>query len=176
MKFEKFGKYVLLKRLAVGGMAEIFLAKKTGVAGVAQFVVVKRILPQYSSNKNFVEMFKNEGRIAAHLKHSNLVHVQDFGEYRGSYFIEMEYISGCTLKDLLKTVKKHYRYFPVEYAVHIVRSVASALNYIHNSINQETGKKLNAIHRDISPHNIMVSYSGDVKMIDFGIAKLMKVI
>ena len=172
MKFEKFGKYILLKRLAIGGMAEIFLAKKIGVAGVTQFVVVKRILPQYSSNKNFVEMFKNEGRITAHLKHSNLVHIQDFGESRGSYFIEMEYISGCTLKELMLMVLKHYRKFHIEHAAHIIRSVASALQYIHESINKETGKKLNAIHRDISPHNIMISYEGDIKVIDFGIAKI----
>ena len=172
MSFEKFGKYIFLKKLAVGGMAEIFLAKTEKIAGVSQFVVVKRVLPQFSSNKNFLDMFKNEGRVTSHLKHSNLVYIHEFGVYEGSYFIAMEYVSGCSLKDLMLEVKKKCPRFPTACAVYIIRSIASALYYIHNSVNPETGTPLNIIHRDISPHNIMVGFNGDVKLIDFGIAKV----
>ena len=172
MSFEKFGKYILLKKLAIGGMAEIFLAKTEKIAGVSQFVVVKRVLPQFSSNKNFLEMFKNEGRVTSHLKHSNLVYIHEFGIYKGSYFIVMEYVSGCSLKDLMIEVKKKHPRFPTACAIYIIRSIASALYYIHNSVNPETGTPLNIIHRDISPHNIMIGFNGDVKLIDFGIAKV----
>ena len=172
MSFEKFGKYIFLKKLAVGGMAEIFLAKTEKIAGVSQFVVVKRVLPQFSSNKNFLDMFKNEGRVTSHLKHSNLVYIHEFGVHEGSYFIAMEYVSGCSLKDLMLEVKKKCPRFPTACAVYIIRSIASALYYIHNSVNPETGTPLNIIHRDISPHNIMVGFNGDVKLIDFGIAKV----
>ena len=171
MKFEEFGKYTLLKKIAMGGMAEIFLARTAKIAGVSQFVVVKRILPQFSSNKNFVEMFKNEGRITAHLKHANLVYIHEFGEFQGSYYIAMEYISGCSLKDFITEVKKEHSKFPMACALYIVRSVASALHCIHNCINPETGLPLHAIHRDISPHNIMIGFNGDIKLIDFGIAR-----
>lgn len=172
MKFEKFGKYTLLKKIAMGGMAEIFLARTANVAGVSQFVVVKRILPQFSSNKNFLEMFKNEGRITAHLRHSNLVYIYEFGEYQGDYYIAMEYVSGCSLKDFSKEVLKKHSKFPLACAAYIIQSIASSLHYIHNCINPETGLPLYAIHRDISPHNIMIGFNGDIKLIDFGIAKV----
>ncbi|MDE0151579.1 MAG: serine/threonine protein kinase [Bdellovibrionales bacterium] len=171
-EFEKFGKYILVKKIAMGGMAEIFLAKTEKKEGVSQFVVIKRILPQFSSNKKFRTMFKHEGKITSHLRHTNMVYHHEFGVERGVYYIVMEHISGCSLKELVNKSKKSGHKFPTPIAVNIVRSIASALHYIHNSIDPETGQLLSLIHRDVTPHNVMISFNGDIKLIDFGIAKV----
>ena len=171
-EFEKFGKYILVKKIAVGGMAEIFLAKTEKKEGVSQFVVIKRILPQFSSNKKFRTMFKHEGKITSHLRHTNMVYHHEFGVENGTYYIVMEHVSGCSLKELVNKSKKSDHKFPTPIAVNIVRSIASALHYIHNSIDPETGQLLSLIHRDVTPHNIMISFNGDIKLIDFGIAKV----
>ena len=171
-EFEKFGKYILVKKLAVGGMAEIFLAKTEKKEDVSQFVVIKRILPQFSSNKKFRTMFKQEGKITSHLRHTNMVYHHEFGVEKGIYYIVMEYISGCSLKELVNKSKKYGHKFPTPIAVNIVRSIASSLNYMHNSIDPETGQLLSLIHRDVTPHNIMIGFNGDIKLIDFGIAKI----
>ncbi len=171
-KFEKFGKYTLIKKIAVGGMAELFLVRTEKTAGISQFVVLKRILPQFSSNKKFRVMFKNEGKIASHLKHSNLVYHHEFGVDQGIYFIVMEYISGVSLKDFMKRVLKTGKKIPIPIVVTIIRSIASTLHYINNSINPETGQLLNLVHRDVTPHNVMIGFNGDIKLIDFGIAKV----
>ncbi len=171
-EFEKFGKYILVKKIAIGGMAEIFLAKTEKQEGVSQFVVIKRILPQFSSNKKFRTMFKHEGKITSHLRHTNMVYHHEFGVEKGIYYIVMEHVSGCSLKELVNKSKKSGHQFPTPIAVNIVRSIASALHYIHNSIDPETGQLLSLIHRDVTPHNIMVGFNGDIKLIDFGIAKV----
>lgn len=171
-EFEKFGKYILVKKIAMGGMAEIFLAKTEKKEGVSQFVVIKRILPHFSSNKKFRTMFKHEGKITSHLKHTNMVYHHEFGIERGVYYIVMEHISGCSLKELVNKSKKFGHKFPTPIAVNIVRNIASALHYIHNSIDPETGQLLSLIHRDVTPHNIMIGFNGDIKLIDFGIAKV----
>ena len=171
-EFEKFGKYTLVKKIAIGGMAEVFLAKTEKQEGVSQFVVIKRILPQFSSNKKFRTMFKHEGKITSHLKHTNMVYHHEFGVEQGVYYIVMEHISGCSLKELVNKSKKFGHQFPTPIAVNIVRNIASALHYIHNSIDPETGQLLSLIHRDVTPHNIMISFNGDIKLIDFGIAKV----
>ena len=171
MRLQPFGRYILVKEIAKGGMAEIYLAKTVSVAGVSQFVVVKRILPQFCSNKNFVAMFKHEGAITSHLKHVNMAHIYEFGVYNNSYYIAMEYVSGFSLKDLIVKLREKKMKFPVPCALHIVRSIASVLHYTYNSENPETGMPLKAIHRDVSPHNIMIGYNGSIKLIDFGISK-----
>ena len=171
-EFEKFGKYILVKKIAMGGMAEIFLARTEKKEGVSQFVVIKRILPQFSSNKKFRTMFKHEGKITSHLRHTNMVYHHEFGVEKGIYYIVMEHVSGCSLKELVNKSKKSNNKFPTPIAVNIVRSMASALHYIHNSIDPETGQLLSLIHRDVTPHNIMVGFNGDIKLIDFGIAKV----
>lgn len=171
-EFEKFGKYILVKKIAVGGMAEIFLAKTEKKEDISQFVVIKRILPQFSSNKKFRNMFKNEGKITSHLRHTNMVYHYEFGVEKGIYYIVMEHISGCSLKELVNKSRKYGYKFPTPVAVNIVRSIASALHYIHNSIDPETGQLLSLIHRDVTPHNIMIGFNGDIKLIDFGIAKV----
>ena len=171
-EFEQFGKYTLIKKIAIGGMAEVFLVKTEKTAGVSQFVVLKRILPQFSSNKKFRVMFKNEGKIASHLKHSNLVYHHEFGVHKGVYYIVMEYVAGISLKDFMKRVLKTGKKIPIPIIVTVMRSVASALHYINNSIDPETGQPLNLVHRDVTPHNIMISFNGDIKLIDFGVAKV----
>ena len=171
-KFEKFGKYILVKKIAVGGMAEIFLAKTEKKENISQFVVLKRILPQFSSNKKFRMMFKNEGKITSHLRHTNMVYHYEFGVEKGVYYIVMEYISGCSLKELVNKSMQCGRKFSTPIALNIIRSIASALYYIHNSIDPETGKLLSLVHRDVTPHNIMIGFNGEIKLIDFGIAKV----
>ena len=170
--FEQFGKYTLIKKIAVGGMAEIFLVKTEKTAGVSQFAVLKRILPQFSSNKKFRVMFKNEGKVASHLKHSNLVYHHEFGVQQGAYYIVMEYISGVSLKDFTKRVLKTGKKMPIPAVATVIRSVASALHYISNSTDPETGQPLNLVHRDVTPHNVMIGFNGDIKLIDFGVAKV----
>ena len=171
-EFEKFGKYILVKKIAVGGMAEIFLAKTEKKEGVSRFVVIKRILPQFSSNKKFRTMFKQEGKITSHLRHTNMVYHHEFGVEKGIYYIVMEHISGCSLKELVNKSKQYGHKFPTPVAVNVVRSIASALNCMHNSIDPETGQLLSLIHRDVTPHNIMIGFNGDIKLIDFGITKV----
>ena len=171
-EFEKFGKYILIRKIAIGGMAEIFLVKTEKTEGISQFAVLKRILPQFSSEKKFRVMFKNEGKIASHLKHQNLVYHHEFGVHRGTYFIVMEYIAGVSLKDFRSRVLKIGKKIPLPVIGTLVRSIASALYYINNSIDPETGHPLNLIHRDVTPHNMMIGFNGDIKLIDFGIAKM----
>ena len=171
-EFEKFEKYTLIKKIAVGGMAEIFLVKTEKTAGISQFVVLKRISPQFSSNNKFRVMFKNEGKVSSHLKHSNLVHHYEFGVHKGTYFIVMEYISGVSLKDFMRRVSKTGKKISIPVAITLIRSMSAALHHINNSIDPETGEPLNLIHRDVTPHNIMIGFNGDIKLIDFGIAKV----
>ncbi len=171
-EFEKFSKYILVKKIAVGGMAEIFLAKTKKKEGVSQFVVIKRILPQFSANKKFRTMFKQEGKVTSHLRHTNMVYHHEFGVEKGIYYIVMEHICGRSLKELVSQSKKYGHKFPTPIAVNIVRGIASALNYMHTSIDPETGQLLSLIHRDVTPHNIMIGFNGDIKLIDFGIAKV----
>ena len=170
-KFEAFGKYTLIKKIATGGMAEIFLVAMPKTAGATQFAVVKRVLPHLTSNKSFREMFKNEGRIAINLKHSNMVSIYEFGFEKNMYYMAMEYISGRNLKNWLLQMNKRKLKISIPCSIYIIRSVASALHYAHNSIDQSTGMPLNLIHRDISPHNVMIDFNANVKLIDFGIAK-----
>ena len=169
--FEKFSKYILVKKIATGGMAEIFLASRGEGLGVNQFVVIKRILPHLSVSKRFKKMFKNEGRVTSKLRHSNMVSIYEFGCTDNQYYIVMEYISGCSLKDLTHKLKKKKVLFSIPSVLNIVRQMASVLHYIHTYEDVETGRPLNLIHRDLSPHNIMIGFNGDIKLIDFGIAK-----
>ena len=167
---ERFGQYVLLEKVASGGMAEIFKAKKIGIEGFEQILAVKRILPHLSSDEEFVNMFIAEAKLIARFTHKNIAQIYDFGRIDKNYFISMEYIRGKDLKAILKKVSLERRKLPVAIAVFIAKEVAAALSYAHKQ-KDNTGNDLNIIHRDINPHNIIVSYEGDVKIIDFGIAK-----
>jgi serine/threonine protein kinase len=166
-----FGKYQLLDRIAAGGMAEIYRAKFTGAAGVTKQVVVKKILPHYAGNKNFVTMFINEAKIAVGLSHGNIAQIFDFGEIDGEYFLAMEFVDGQPMSRLLRRMKElQIPVMPTPFAVFVMMETCKALHYAHTRLD-ETGKPLNIIHRDVSPQNVIVSYEGQVKIVDFGIAK-----
>ena len=165
-----FGKYQLIRRLAFGGMAEIFLARLHGEGGFSKELVVKRILPQFGEDEDFVRMFIDEAVLAAHINHPNVVQIYDFGSHEGVYFIAMEYIDGIDLRQLLKRARNGRRALhPAEVAA-IGEQVAAGLYFAHCAKDAE-GRALGLVHRDISPHNIMISRAGDVKIMDFGIAK-----
>lgn len=171
MAMENFGKYLLLEKIAAGGMAEVYLAKSTGASGIAKFLAVKRILPQYSDNAEFIEMFKEEAKIAVNLNHSNVVSIFDFGIEKGQFFLVMEYVEGQNLRQVLNHLKKESKHFSIDQIVYIVKEVAGGIDHAHRCLDGTTGRPLNITHRDMSPQNIMVSFEGEVKVVDFGIAK-----
>jgi tetratricopeptide (TPR) repeat protein len=167
---ERFGEYVLLDKIAQGGMAELFLAKRRGVEGFEKVVAIKRILPELSWNRDFVAMFINEAKIAARLSHPNIVQIFDFGKIDNYYFIAMEYVHGENLRELLNRAAKRGVALSPELAASIAARACAGLDHAHRKTD-ETGKPLGIIHRDVSPQNVLVSYEGDVKVVDFGIAK-----
>ena len=172
MNFKKFGKYTLIKKLASGGMADILLANDLNPTGFGRFVVIKKALTKFSENEEFKDMFKNEGKVACNLKHRNITPIYEFGIEKNQFFMSMEYISGRNLRELSKKLNIYKASISIPNSVHIIKEVASGLNYAHNAIDANTGQPLNLIHRDVSPQNIMLSFDGEIKLIDFGIAKI----
>jgi len=172
VRHQPFGKYVLVHRLAMGGMAEIFLAKQGSVSfeGFERFIVIKRILPNLSENEDFVRMFLDEARLAALLNHPNIVQIYDIGAANGQYFIAMEYLSGRDCRRLMKKAAKRGELVPLQFALQIIHSVCEGLEYAHDRTDSG-GRPLNIVHRDISPQNVHVTHDGAVKLLDFGIAK-----
>jgi serine/threonine protein kinase len=165
----KFAGYDILGRLALGGMAEILLARHTTTDGSQRFLVVKRILPHFEQDNDFVQMFLDEAKIGMQLKHPNICQFQQFGADEGSHFIVMEWINGMPLGRMIRKARKSGGVgLPIALRVGI--DVARALHYAHIA-NDEHGEPFNIIHRDVSPHNIMIAYNGAVKLLDFGIAK-----
>ncbi len=162
-----FGKYVLIKRLAVGGMAELFLAQQPPNAGL---VVLKRILPYLSEEPEFVQMFLDEAKIAAQLHHPNIVQVHELGKLDNTIFIAMEFVEGIDLRRVVQEESKFGATVPYGVAAAICAQVAAGLDYAHNSVAVD-GRPLELIHRDVSPQNVMIAYDGRVKIVDFGIAK-----
>ncbi len=168
---EFFGKYILLEKLATGGMAEVYLAKLTGAENVAKYVAIKRILPQFSQNQEFIEMFKEEAKIAVNLAHSNVVPIYEFGEQNGQFYIVMEYVEGRNLRQILNRLGKTSLRLSLDQIIYIVNEAARGLDHAHRSVDGTTGRPLNITHRDMSPQNVMISFEGEVKIVDFGIAK-----
>lgn len=166
----RFGKYSLLNRIAVGGMAEVFLARQEGLEGFEKTICIKRIRPHLSSQPNFVQMFLNEAKLAAQLNHPNIVQIYDLGRVNDSYFIAMEYISGRDMSRIIPKAEKAGISFPMIYALRIASNVCEGLYFAHTK-GDAYGNPLNIVHRDITPENILVSFSGTVKIVDFGIAK-----
>jgi serine/threonine protein kinase len=167
----RLGKYQLLRKLATGGMAEVFLAKTDGPMGFEKLLVIKRILPHLAEDPQFVAMFLGEAKLAAQLNHPNLVQIFDFGEAEGSYFIAMEYIDGPNLRLLVGRSREAETPIPFSLAARIVSQAAEGLAYAHDFRSHLTNEPLHLIHRDVSPDNILLSRSGAVKLVDFGIAK-----
>lgn len=169
-KLERFGKYLILDHLVDGGMAKICRARFLGEKAY-KLVAIKMIQPQFSKDVNFQTMFEDELSIAMKLVHPNIGQTYEYGKYREQLYNVMEYIYGNNLKQVLDRLKEKSAAFPVEVCVHIIAQVCQGLDYAHKFKDQLTGKELKLVHRDISPHNIMVSFDGSVKVIDFGIAK-----
>jgi serine/threonine protein kinase len=169
-KFKRFGKYLILDHLVDGGMAKICRARYLG-ENANKVVAIKMVQPQFSKDPSFVKMFQDELSVTFGLEHSNIAKVFDYGKVDDQLYTAMEYVDGVNLKQILDRLKEKSFVFPVEISVYIISQVCQALFYAHNYTDKLTGKKLNIVHRDISPHNIMVSYDGLVKVIDFGIAK-----
>ena len=166
----RLGKYEILTRLSMGGMAELFLAFTSGPGGFRKFVAVKQILPDVKKDEKFVKMFLDEARITAAFSHGNIGQVFDLGEEDGELYLAMEFLSGQNLEQISKRAASRQRPLPLGFSCRVVRDVCLGLHYAH-AFTDPTGKPAPVIHRDVSPKNVMVTYAGDVKVIDFGIAK-----
>jgi tRNA A-37 threonylcarbamoyl transferase component Bud32/uncharacterized membrane protein affecting hemolysin expression len=164
----RLGPYVLKEKVAQGGMAELFLADYIRSGGFRKKAAIKRILPHLSENKDFINMFTREARVAALLQHPNVVQIFDYGKIDKAYFIAMEFIDGKNLGEILSSLEQG---LPIDNAIFIISETCKGLNYSHTRHDDETRKPLNIVHRDISPQNILISYQGEVKITDFGISK-----
>jgi serine/threonine protein kinase len=167
---DKLGKYDLIRQIAIGGMAELYLARTVGIEGFEKLVVIKRILPQFASNASFVTMFTNEARLAAQLQHPNVTQVYDIGVEAGDYFFAMEYVHGEDLERLTAQAFDQGVPLSLDAALTLIAGLCAGLHYAHEKIGPD-GKPLQIVHRDVSPSNVLVSYDGAVKLVDFGIAR-----
>jgi hypothetical protein len=167
---QPYGQYVLVRKLAEGGMAEIFLAKLLGADGFERNVVLKRMLPSLSAIPDFVEMFRDEARLAAKLSHPHIVQIHELGFTDGCYYICMEYLAGEDFSTTLRLAGRRRTYVPLPVVVRVLIDAARGLHFAHTFTNEQ-GQPLNVVHRDVSPSNLYVTYQGQVKVLDFGIAK-----
>jgi serine/threonine protein kinase len=167
---QSFGKYQLTKKLATGGMAEVWLANQTGIEGFNRHVVIKRILPHLAEDPEFVQMFLNEAKTASRFTHPNIGQIYDLGEQGGTYYIAMEFIHGEDLGRVMRRALSTGQWIARHIAIRIVADSCQGLYYAY-SRNDEQGRPLRVVHRDISPQNILISFDGAVKIVDFGIAK-----
>ena len=165
----KFGRYQLQERIAIGGMAEIFLAKVSGAMGFEKTVVIKRILPQYGEDPDFLRMFITEAKLVCYLDHPNIVQVQELGEVNRHYYIAMEYVNGVDGRQLWRNLARRKQRLPGVLSLYVVSEFLKGLDYAHRAVGPD-GNLLGVVHRDVSPSNVLISYRGDVKIVDFGIA------
>jgi serine/threonine protein kinase len=163
-------RYRVVEKLESGGMAEVFRAESEGLHGFRKQVAIKRVLPHLSSKKKFISMFLDEARLSAQLTHSNCVQVFDIGVGDNAFFIVMEFVDGANLKTIIEYLKKHGRDFPVEAAVYISLELCKGLAYAHE-LTDSNGVPLHIVHRDMSPPNVLITKNGEVKIVDFGLAK-----
>ncbi|MGZ3407887.1 MAG: serine/threonine protein kinase, partial [Polyangia bacterium] len=173
MEPARLGRYEILRPLARGGMAELFLARATGIQGFEKLVVVKRILPEMARDTEYVEMFLEEARLAAGLHHSNIVQVYDIGEDELTPFFAMEYLQGEDVRTICRAAELRGERVPVEHALAIAIGVAAGLHHAHEQRDSD-GRPLGIVHRDVTPHNVAVTFDGGVKLLDFGVAKTKK--
>jgi eukaryotic-like serine/threonine-protein kinase len=165
-----YGKYRLVQRLAYGGMAEVFLARASGAAGFEKNVVIKRLHPQFCADRDFVTMLIDEAHIASQLTHTNICQVLDLGEVDGTYYLALEYIDGKDLFTIMRRLRRGGEMLPIQAAVYVVNELLEGLGFAHRK-KGEDGRPLGIVHRDVSPQNVLVTSEGEVKIIDFGIAK-----
>ena len=166
----RFGKYLLLEKLATGGMAQLYRAKIIGVEGFEKFIAIKQILPHLAHEEELITSFIDEAKLAALLNHQNVVQIYDFGSMENSYFITMEFLFGKDLRVVNAKAREKGTPVTLENALYLISKVCAGLDYAHK-LKDFQGKSLNIIHRDISPQNVFLTYEGDVKIVDFGIAK-----
>src|SRR3990167_9755318 len=166
----KLGDYLILERIAHGGMAHVYKAKTVDPNGIERLVVIKRILPHISSDPEYVDMLIDEAKIAVNFTHGNIAQVYDLGRVGNDYFIVMEYVDGKTIGRIVRELRERQRPIPMEVIAYCMAELCQALDYIHRK-GGDDGRPLGVVHRDVSPQNIIVSYSGTVKLIDFGVAK-----
>ena len=172
-KPEIYGRYLLIELISVGGMAEVFKAMTVGVSGFQKVLAIKKVLPNVAEDQAFVKMFVDEGNIAGQLHHTNIAQIYDLGAIGDSYFIAMEFVAGQDLRAIFDKVKKTRTPIPVDMAALIASQALSGLDYAHRK-SDATQMPMNIVHRDVSPPNILISYEGEVKLVDFGIAKAAK--
>lgn len=169
--FQKLGRYILLSEIASGGMATVFRAKLLGIEGFEKEFAVKKILPHWSHNREFVDMLIDEAKVLVHLHHNNIVQVFELGKEGESYFIAMEFVDGFDLRKILNHMKKSGQRLPLDLVLYIMKQICLGLDFAHTRKGRDQ-KPLNIIHRDISPQNILISLEGEVKITDFGIARV----
>lgn len=165
-----FGQYELIEHIATGGMAEVYKARMKGLEGFQKIVAIKRILPHLTDNDEFVTMFIDEAKLAAQLQHPNIIHIYDLGKIERSYYIAMEYIDGLDLRSILNKLQAKGERFPLPLALYVGARLADALDYAHRKRDFK-GQAMALVHRDVSPQNVLISYEGEIKLCDFGIAK-----
>ncbi|MBC7974107.1 MAG: serine/threonine protein kinase, partial [Myxococcales bacterium] len=164
------GEYEIVKRLRVGGMATLYLARRHGAAGFSRLVALKVIHPHLVEQSQFIDMFVDEARICSQISHPNVVHVEEFGEIDGIHYLVMEYLDGCSIGELLQLFRQENRKLDPELAARVIMQIAGGLHAAHETLDTD-GHPLELVHRDISPSNILLSNDGNAKLIDFGIAK-----
>jgi serine/threonine protein kinase len=169
VKHGRIGRYELLHKIAAGGMAEIFLARQWGQGGFFRDVVIKRLFPHYAEHEHALRMFQDEARLLAELSHPNIPQVYDLGYADGYWYLAMEYVRGVSLADLCRAAAKGSKPMPLAVAIGIVHQVCMALHHAHERRDRE-GRALRIVHRDVTPHNIMISLDAVVKVLDFGVA------
>jgi serine/threonine protein kinase len=166
----QFGPYKLVRQIAVGGMAEIHLAKTAGIAGFEKYVALKMIHPNFAEDEQFIQMLVDEAKIAVQLTHGNIAQTFDLGRVGETYYITMEYVDGADLYKILRRASEQDLDMPLDVCAFVGKEISSALDHAHRK-RDHAGKSLGIVHRDVSPQNVLVSYSGEVKLVDFGIAK-----
>ena len=167
---QPFGDYTLLDRIAVGGMAEVWRARRSGVEGFQKTVAIKKILSHLTDSTDFIDMFIDEAKLAAQLTHNNIIQIYDLGKVDDDYFIAMEFVDGKDLRTILKKSASLERPLPLNLALMIVAALARALDYAHRKKGFDD-RALGLVHRDVSPQNVLISYEGEIKLCDFGIVK-----
>jgi serine/threonine protein kinase len=168
---ERWGQYVLEERIASGGMAEVFRARRTGAEEFSKLVCIKRLHRQFSRDGEFVALLLEEARTGSKLRHRNVVAIDDLGEHDGRYFLAMEYVNGVDLMQVEQRLAQAGARIPADVAAFVLAELLAGLSAAHTAVDPDTGRPLNVVHRDVTPHNVMVSFAGEVKLADFGIAR-----
>lgn len=168
---QNFGKYIIERQLAEGGMAKVFLGRTKNNYGIVKPVAIKIMQKAYIHNARLEKMFLHEASLAVQFNHQNVLGILDYGSMQGQCYVVMDFISGCSLLDFRQQAQRDFDGIPYAEVLFIAKNITAGLDYAHRLKDSKTGVPLQLVHRDISPHNIMISREGDIKIIDFGVAK-----